>query len=100
MTGKGSRTKGARGERELAGLIGGRRTGQMQSQTGAPEADVEGLAGHFTEVKRRERVEIEKWCKETELSAPDGLVPIVIWRRNHQPWRVTLLLDDYLKERG
>ena len=52
-----ARAKGARGERELARelskIVGSaRRTGLMQSQTDAPESDVEWLAGLVVESKR------------------------------------------------
>lgn len=98
--GRSQREKGARGERELAKILGGRRTGQAQSQHAAPDADISDcLPGYFIECKRQERVQIEAWCKKAEDEAGE-LVPVVIWRRNNQPWRVTMLLDDFLSNRG
>lgn len=100
MSGKMARNKGARGEREVAEILEGRRTGQMQSQNGSTEADVEaGLPGwnenFHTEVKRQERVEIVKWCEQSQADAGEK-IPLVVWRRNHDKWRVTLPLDDFL----
>lgn len=96
------RRKGAVAEREIAGILrsrghDARRTGQAQSQNEAPDADVTcSLEGHHIESKRQERIEIEKWCKQAEDDAADGDVPVVVWRRSRQPWRVTLALDAYL----
>lgn len=92
-----SRNKGKRGELEIAHLFGTRRTGLMQSQQGATEADVEHDRYHL-EVKRQERIQIEAWCRQAEEDCPEGKIPVVVWRRNREPWRVTLLLDDFLKE--
>jgi hypothetical protein len=51
------------------------------------------------EVKRCERVSIDRWCDQA-ANAARGLTPIVAWRRNRQPWRVAMLLDDYLDLRA
>jgi hypothetical protein len=95
-----ARSKGARGERELAGelskIVGrARRTGLMQSQQDAPESDVEWLEGLVVESKRCQRVEIDKWCELNERKAR-GLdaISIVGWRKNRSQWRVALRLED------
>jgi len=94
------RNKGARGERELANVLAGivgsaRRTGQAQSQTDAPEADVEWLEGLLVESKRCERVEIDKWCDKNERQARLlNVISLVGWRKNRGEWRVALPLKD------
>lgn len=95
-----ARAKGARGERELARelskIVGqARRTGLMQSQTDAPESDVEWLAGLIVESKRCQRVEIDKWCEVNERKARGlGGISLVGWRKNRSEWRVALRLED------
>lgn len=95
-----ARNKGARGERELAGelakIVGtARRTGLMQSQTDAPESDVEWLDGLVVESKRCQRVEIDRWANQNERKARGlGGLSLVCWRRNREPWRVALRLED------
>lgn len=95
-----ARTKGARGERELARelskIVGqARRTGLMQSQTDAPESDVEWLNGLVVESKRCQRVEIDKWCEVNERKARGlGGLSLVGWRKNRSEWRVALRLED------
>lgn len=96
------RNKGARGERELAAVLAelvkgstARRTGQAQSQTDAPEADVEWLDGLLIEAKRCERVEIDKWCDKNERQARKlNAISLVGWRKNRGEWRVALPLQD------
>lgn len=95
-----ARAKGARGERELAGelakIVGtARRTGLMQAQIDAPESDVEWLDGLVVESKRCQRVEIDRWASQNERKAR-GLdaLSLVCWRRNREPWRVALRLED------
>ena len=95
-----ARTKGARGERELARelskIVGqARRTGLMQSQSDAPESDVEWLDGLVVESKRCQRVEIDKWCELNERKARGlGGLSLVGWRKNRSEWRVALRLED------
>ena len=94
------RNKGARGERELAKelskIVGqARRTGLMQSQADAPEADVEWLTGLVIESKRCQRVEIDKWlAKNEKLAAAQGGISLVGWRKNYGEWHVAVRLDD------
>ena len=95
-----ARSKGARGERELARelakIVGeARRTGLMQSQQDAPESDVEWIDGLVVESKRCQRVEIDKWCELNERKAR-GLsgISLVGWRKNRSEWRVALRLED------
>lgn len=100
--GKSQRVKGATAEREVAAIfrshnLGGRRTGQMQAQNGAPETDVEiDVAGVHLEVKRQETTKIDAWCEQARRDAPEGVTPVVVYRRSRQPWRVVLELDDYI----
>lgn len=97
-----SRRKGKVGELEVAQVMRdhgfqARRTAPMQAQQGAPEADVAlSVEGMFVEVKRCERVEIDKWCAQAELASPHSSTPCVVWRRSRQPWRVALPLDEFL----
>ena len=104
MSGRKSRDKGARGEREVAELLNGRRTGQMQSQEDSSEADVE--AGEplwneafHTEVKRQERLQMNRWHKQAAADAAEKIghpIPLVVYRSNGEPWRVSLDMNDFL----
>ena len=102
---RAQREKGKLGEREVSSIfnaagIAARRTAPMQSQNGAPEADVEvALPNTHLEVKRQETIKIEAWCRQAEAEAPPGASAVVVWRRSRQPWRVTLSLDDYIELR-
>lgn len=108
--GRGSRNKGAAGERELAALITAeshrlglplsvkRGHGQTAPRAGrvAEAADCHGLREHHIECKRSETLRMEAWCAQAEADAGEGLIPLVVWRRSRQPWRVTLPLLSYL----
>ena len=110
MNGRGKRAKGANGERELAkilsdelGFVVKRKLGQARD--GGHDIEI----GRFCiEVKRQERLAIEDWCKQVELSVTTSSqidaegsvgspVPVVIFRRSGQPWRAVVPLDWFCK---
>ena len=91
-----SRTKGANGERELAQLLrkqgwADARRGQQYSGIGI--ADVVGVTGIHIECKRCEHIRDEEWMQQSERDAKRGEVPVVIYRRNHEAWKVILRQD-------
>lgn len=95
------RRKGAVAEREVVNLLKERgleaqRTAPLQAAGGTTDADVLGVEGCHLEVKRCERVEIDKWCAQVELAARPTDVPCVVWRRSNQKWRVAMPFDDFL----
>jgi Holliday junction resolvase len=98
MNGRGARNKGAAGERELAallqdqlGFVVKRNLGQARDG----EDDIT-IAQFRIEVKRRERIEVDKWSEQVEACTKPGEVGVVAYRRNGQPWRVVLKLHDFL----
>lgn len=110
MNGRGKRQKGANGERELAGILSDelgfvvkRKLGQARD--GGHDIEI----GRFLiEVKRQERLAIEEWCKQVEMACTTWSqinesgelrdpVPVVVFRRNGQPWRAVVPLDFLVK---
>lgn len=96
-----SRRKGKTGELEIVNLLKDRglnaqRTAPLQAAGGTTDADVLGVEGCHLEVKRCERVEIDKWCAQVELATRPSDIPCVVWRRSRQRWRVALPLEDFL----
>lgn len=106
MNGRGKRRKGANGENELAailsdelGMVVKRKLGQARDAG----ADIE--IGRFViEVKRQERLAIEAWCKQVEAACTTVSqinesgelrppIPVVVFRRNGEPWRAVVPLD-------
>ncbi len=98
MNGRGARNKGAAGERELAGILSDQLGFVVKRKLGqARDGEDDIQVGKFRiEVKRRERVSIDDWCKQVEACIQPGEIPVVAYRRNGQPWRVVLLLDDFI----
>lgn len=98
MNGKGKRNKGAAGERELAALLSDHlgfvvKRNLGQARDGADDLTVQ----HFRlEVKRQETLRIDEWSKQVESCAQAGEVPVLAYRRNGQPWRVCLRLEDFI----
>ena len=99
---KSSQRKGAAGERELASLL---REHGFDIQRGGSLSfgeipDLTGLPGIHIEVKRVERINLgeamEQAIRDTERFH-DG-APTVFHRRNRQPWLVTMLLEDWIKQ--
>lgn len=98
MDGRGKRNKGAAGERELAALLSDElgfvvKRNLGQARDGADDITV---AQFRIEVKRQERLQVDKWCEQVESCAQPEEVPVLAYRRNGQPWRVCLLLKDFL----
>lgn len=103
--GKTSREKGKRGEREVAkifreaGYPEARRTSQYCGKTG-DASDVTGVPGLHLEVKFVEKEAVRSWYGQAvrDAEAADkGDVPVVIHRKTHSDWLVTLSLDDFIE---
>lgn len=94
-----SRAKGARGEREacryLKEAFGVRaRRSQQYSGLGDSSADIICDAWphiHF-EIKRVEALNLGKAVEQAKADCPEGKVPVVMHRKNGQPWLVTIEL--------
>lgn len=96
-----SKSKGKRGELELvealrcAGYANARRSAQYCGNTGdAP--DVVGVDGLHIECKRREQIQDEVFIQQAEREAKKGLVPVVMYRRSREKWKVCLRLDVFM----
>ena len=94
-----SRAKGAQGERELARKLReygyeARRGQQFSGANGDP--DVVGLEGIHIECKRVERLNLEDAMAQSRRDARDGEIPVVMHRKNHCEWLVTMTLEDWI----
>lgn len=95
-----SRDKGAEGERELARILKdyGYPARRGQQYCGANgDADVVGLPEIHIECKRVEHLNIDAALAQSIRDAEDDEIPVVMHRRNHMPWKVTMLLDDWIR---
>ena len=95
-----SRSKGKRGELELSHILNshGFDTHRGQQYSGANgDADVVGISGLHIECKRVQKLNIEDAMKQSESDARDGEIPCVMHRKNHEEWKVTMRLADFLK---
>ena len=110
-----SRQKGAAGEREIAKLLQayGYDTRRNQQYSGANgDADIVGLPGIHCEIKRVEKLNIDKALQQSirdnyadELRQGIDLIPVVMHRSNDDRkkdstkgvWKVTLTLKDFMK---
>ena len=103
--GRAARNKGARGERELADLLSHELGTVVKRKLGqARDGGDDIQVGRFhIEVKRQERLQVEKWCEQVEAACTtasqidqDGTVlepvPVLVFRRNGQPWRAVVPL--------
>lgn len=95
-----SRAKGAVGEREIANILkehgyNTRRGVQFCGANG--DADVVGLPHIHIECKRVERLIIEKAMEQSRSDARENEIPVVMHRKNRQPWLVTMDLNMWLE---
>lgn len=98
-----SRSKGAKGERELARVLRQygydcRRGKQYSGANG--DADVVGLPGVHIECKRVERLNIHDAMDQAKRDSRDGEIPAVFHRKNNCEWLVTLQIDEFMKLYG
>ena len=95
-----SRQKGAAGARELARKLRDLgydcRRGQQYSGANG-DADVVGLPGIHIECKRVERLCIEDAIAQAKRDAREGEMPVVMHRKNHCEWLVTMPLDQWIE---
>ncbi len=94
MTGKGSKDKGARGEREFWHFLEGLGyEGIRRGNVFAGEPDVMGLHPFHLEVKRVEDLDLKKALRQSiaEMERKkDGTLPVVVHRKNRQRWQLTV----------
>ena len=97
-----SRQKGARFERQLAGMFRdygyqARRTAQYCGNTG-DASDVVGLPGIHVEAKHVEQMRLYEWMEQAERdSKGTGQLPAVFHKNNHAEVLVTMRLDDWIQ---
>ena len=98
-----SREKGKRGELEAAKVL--REYGfdcrrGVQYNGGDGSADVVGLDGIRLEIKRVEKLNIDAAMSQAIRDAEaggKGDTPVVMHRKNNTPWKVTMLLGDFIE---
>lgn len=95
-----SRTKGKRGELELAHALNDlgfsvRRTAQYNGKETGSLADVVGIEGIHAEVKRVERLNIYDAYEQAKRDARGEGIPTVFHRKNRKPWLVTMSIEDW-----
>lgn len=96
-----SRQKGARGERELALTLRelgyeARRGQQFSGKNG--DADVvTNLKNVHIECKRVEHLNIDDALDQSKRDAREGEIPVVMHRKNHTRWKVTMDLEDWIR---
>jgi Holliday junction resolvase len=92
MNGRGARSKGNAGERELAKILTDELGFEVKRKLGQARDggdDIE-VGKYRIEVKRREALRLDDWCEQIEKVCDVQEVPIVAYRRNGQPWRAVV----------
>ena len=99
MTGRMSRNKGAAGERELAKILADELGIEVQRKLGQDRdgGDDIQVGKYRLEVKRREALRLDDWCEQIQAAAAPGEWPVVVYRRNGQPWRPVVPLELLIK---
>lgn len=95
-----SRDKGKRGELELAHALqkfgyDARRGQQFTGIHG--DADVLGLPGIHIECKRVEKLNVHEAMKQSARDARGDEIPVVMHRKNREPWLVTMFIEDFMR---
>lgn len=95
-----SRSKGKRGELELAGILRneyGFDTRRGQQYCGANgDADVVGLPGIHIECKRVEKLNLLDAMAQAKADSTMSEFPAVFHRKNNTEWLVTMTLEDFM----
>lgn len=95
---KSQRDKGANAEREVAHIFSeyGFHARRGQVFNGEPDLIVPELPFHL-EVKRQEKKNINEWWKQSVSASGEDEIPTVIFRSNHETWKIMLSLTDFLE---
>lgn len=98
MSGRMSRNKGAAAEREVLKLLGGELGVELQrniAQTRGGGADCLEVKGWAIEVKRQESLSRPTWWKQAvEQAKRVGAEPMLLYRRNREPWQAFIHTRD------
>jgi hypothetical protein len=95
--GKAQRDKGLRGENEVRLLFAAAGLGIVGVDRGGDHVVSCGDLRLHLEVKRREHIRVLEWSRQAEREAQPGTIPIVPFRTNREPWRVSLRLHDFVQ---
>lgn len=96
--GRKSRRKGKVGERQVCEVAraNGHPEAERAWKTPQLDGDIANVGPIHLEVRRRERLEINKWAAEVEGKARNGNIPVMAYRKSDDPWRAVLPLADLL----
>ena len=97
--GKASRDKGKRRELELVHILQEAGFPVRRGYVFQHEPDIVGFDGFHTEVKGVENLNVRKALNqsiEDSEKRKDG-IPILAWKKSHEPWLIVLRLDDFIK---
>ena len=94
-----SKSKGAKGERELANILKdyGFNTRRGQQYNGLEGEDIVGLDYIHIECKRVENLNLDKAMQQSKKDSKEYQMPTVFHRKNKQKWLVTMELDDWIE---
>lgn len=95
-----SKQKGKKGELEFSNFCkergyNTRRTAQYNGKENGSLADIIGIDGYHIEVKRVEKLNIDKAYEQAERDKKETEIPIVAHRRNRKKWLITLSAEDF-----
>lgn len=95
---KASREKGARAERALAELLRSRGWHcERNARNGISTCDLDhNIPKLHIECKWQETFKLEDFWNQATSDAPDGSVPVVMFKRSGKRWRAVLYLDDFM----
>jgi hypothetical protein len=98
---KRSTEKGRRGEQECVRIaksfgLDAHRSAQLQAGRlpGASDVEIVEAASCHHEVKRDEKMSVDKMVAQATRDA-NGRRPVVLWRRNNEPWRADIPMEAY-----
>lgn len=94
-----SKEKGKRGERDWAAYLvsKGYEARRGQQYNGIEGEDVIGLPGIHQEVKRVEKLNLDKAMDQSIEDAAESKIPVLVHKKNRRPWFITLRADDFLE---
>lgn len=97
-----SRQKGARSEREIANILRDkygfsqcRRSQQFSGLNG--DADIVGVPFLHCEIKNVQRLNVRNAMDQSQRDAKEDEIPVVMHKKDRQPWLVTIGLDDFMR---
>ena len=101
LSAKARRAKGIRGEREVRLILEEFNFDVRGLEGGGDHIATKGRVGELlalhVESKWQERLQVHQWWEQCVAETPEGMLPVLAYRRSGEEWKAVVRLKDLLE---